>query len=229
MKTVLDLRFILTALITFFSLILIVVIVHAIAGLPAASVAGSVLGALAWKFFDQLDYVPTVELGTASRSVLPLVYSAVASVCILSGALVFLNMAVAVFKLAYGDSICHVSRFVVTIALDWGGVVLGGWLIGRMFSDHALGYCALAGIVYVVADSLNIAAGIHVPRVDQVFACFSSNLSETTMEEFRRGGVVGYYVGSISRAYVAICMARVSSRHENNKTVETYEHTQGRA
>src|SRR5204862_2061285 len=130
-----DVKFLTTAAATFALIVVVVAVLNLFAGLPAASVAASVLGAVAVKLFDKLDYNPSfaVEFGAPKISA-PWLYSAVAASFIVYGSSVGADVASALLnRVLVPAQVCTLWPLVGVSALDWGGLVLAGWVVGRLF------------------------------------------------------------------------------------------------
>ncbi len=108
--------------------------------------------------------------------------------------------------------------FILLVVFDWSGVAFAGWLIGRIFSDHAMRFTAIAGFVLVIAFAVNTASGGLNDVFNRILNCLIQRGligHEAISEEF--GTVyfkfrVGAVLGGITRAYLAIIMARIASR-----------------
>ncbi len=211
MKLPVDPKFLSTAGVTFLLLLVVILAVHAVAGPAAAGAAGAVVGAVAVKFFDKLDYTPTLELG-APRISAPWLYSIAAGVFLLYGCTALVDIAFNAFRRFNPDGYtCTVSTWVVLIPLDWGGFLLGGWIIGRLFSQRALLITSVAALVLVAERLLGSAPDIvsMQPYMD----CFGARPPSTEeLRDARSGAQVGAILGIASRAYLAILMARLASK-----------------
>ena len=217
MKIHLDLKFIATTVITFILLIVIVLLVNAIAGIPAASVVGTVLGGIILKLYDKLDYSPTVHFDLSEH--MPIAPTIISGIFILYGSMIFFDILKYVTQITYGKTyICEPIAIVSSIILDWGGFALGGWLIGKLFSSHALRITAVAGFFIVVVFTIATATGRQEENFRILIECMLKKgyLDQApTNEDFNKiifGSKIGGFLGGMTRAYLAIVMARVSSR-----------------
>lgn len=229
MKISLDPKFLVTAVITFIILVVVIVLVNKFAGSAVASVAGTVMGGIALKLFDRLDYSPTIHYEVKSSSIsISQVYSALVAIFIVYGSTVFYDISKNIFRASYGENyICRPEALILLVIFDWGGVAFAGWLIGRIFSDHAMRFTAVAGFVLVVVFAVNTASGGLTDTFNRILNCLIERgligheaISEklgTLYFNFR----VGAILGGITRAYLAIVMARIASRRRIKKVLDT--------
>jgi hypothetical protein len=211
-KLSVDVKFLTTAAATFVLIVAAVAALNALAGTAPASVGAAVLGAIAIKLFDKLDYNPSfsLELG-APRISVPWTYSAIASVFIVYGCSVIGDIVVSMLKrtdpAAYP---CRLWEFTTIGALDWGGFLLAGWLVGRLFPQRALALSSISAFVLILAFLLEG----HAPeKLDVLGRCFvGPNPSPEDLESARSGMQTGMVIGVVVRGYLVITMARIASR-----------------
>jgi hypothetical protein len=213
MKIQVDGKFLATSFITMVLLVVVVIGVNAFAGLPAATVAAAVIGAVAVKLFDKVEYHPSGEVAFGSPLVsVSWIYAAVASILMLSGTDLGWHVLFSFVDKSSAANFCRTSVLVPAIFLDWGGFILGGWLIGRLFPKRALGLSSLAGFVVVIVALLDS----RHPDIDayrRIAECFGFPLGAAeevagNESSFR----IGMLLGVVARAYLAIVTARVASR-----------------
>jgi len=221
MKLSLDPKFLTTSITTFVVLVGAVVLLNKIAGPAAASVAGTVIGAVAIKLFDKLDYNPTFDIQFgAPRISAPWLYSAVAAVFILYGCDLPSHFARSLFqRFAGGDFECRVTFWLTVVALDWGGYLLGGWIIGRLFSTRALVFSSIAGLSLILVSLVDPELVADPERLRRISTCVLGVQGDNAdFAALHSGFRLGAILGIASRAYLAIVMARLASRLDNTKT-----------
>lgn len=212
MKLSLDIRFLTTAGATFIVAVAAVALVNAVAGTTAAAAGAAVLGVITTKLFDRLDYTPSfnLEFGAPKISA-PWIYSAVAAVFIVHGCTVAAEIAGSAFqRMDPGGFPCRFWPLLTVAALDWGGFILAGWVVGRIFPERALTLSSIAAFVLVTAFLLK---GLSPERVEAFLRCFlGPEAHPEDQESFRSGLATGAVVGVMFQGYLAIAMARLASR-----------------
>ena len=223
MKIPLDLKFLATATITFFIILLVVHILNKLAGTPVATVAGGILGMIAIRFFDKLDYSPTSKLEIQSESLHPVI----SGIFILYGCTIFVKIWKGVFMMIYGDDyLCNLFFIPIGLIFDFGGFIVGGWLIGRIFPRNSMRVTAVAGFFLVIVLTVSAAAGEYTINFERVINCLirqgimSEKSTGEGWEYLMYGSKFGVLLGGITRAYIAIVMARISSRKYWDKQIK---------
>jgi hypothetical protein len=206
MKLSVDARFLTTALITFSILVVAVVAVTALAGVPAAMVVAAAIGTVAVKLFDKLDYSPTFtfEAGAPHISA-PWIYSVIAGILVLWGCDFFVDALQAGVQRVNGLSYCSPLYVASTVPLDWGGYIVAGWLLGKLFRDRALTVTSVGAFAFVIVALLQPS---DPTRVAALISCFGIDPADDAMA----GASGGMVLGIVSRGYLAVVMARIASR-----------------
>ena len=218
MKLSVDSKFLLTAAATFLVLVVIVAIVNRIAGTPAATVVGAVAGAVAVKLFDKLDYAPDREIEFGARLIsVPWRYGAIASMLILRGASIGAELAGNLIGLSTSKPDSCTALAITTVSLlDWLGYALGGWIIGRLFPKHALGYASLAAIVLFVLVLFDRAVG-SAETMSWLGPClFGTPLRAAEATENAGPFKLGLILGAAARGYLAILSAHLAKKRMTN-------------
>lgn len=221
MKLSLDAKFLTTALVTFAVLVVVITVVNAVAGAAVAMVAAAGVGTISVKLFDKFEYHPTTEIEFGAPVVsVPLISSAIASAMLLNGAAVGVDL----FEAAWGPitdpNACRAALLVPTLLLDWGGFVLGGWLIGWLFPNRALGLATFAGMIVVLIGILELRHPDMV-RFELIAACVGIPGSSNDLEGNELSFRIGSAFGLASRAYLAIAFARIATRTKRSRaTIE---------
>jgi hypothetical protein len=227
MKVPIDQKFLASTTITLFVLLLVVVILNMLAGTAVAITVGSVLGGIAVKLSDKLDYSPTSHFEIRSES--SYILSSLSGIFILYGCTIFAKMWKDICLITYGeDYIFNSVVILIGIVFDWGGFIIGGWLIGRIFSNNAIRVTAVAGFFLVIALTVHGLTGEHIEKMKHLLNYLIRHdiISESvTNESFWEGTIfgskVGAFFGGIIRTYIAIVMARISSRKYLDKQIQT--------
>jgi hypothetical protein len=211
----LDGKFLATALLTLLVLVPVIILLSKFVGPEAATVAGTVIGAVAVKLFDKLDYEPTfnLELG-APNITAPWFLAATASVFLLYGCDISARVAIGLFeRFSTPLWVCTWWALLTLVLLDWGGYALAGWTIGRLFSARALAYSSIAALSLVLASLASAEFGVVSSRSMRLLACLVGGpVSPEIFEGFTSGSRLGYVVAVIARGYFAITMARIASK-----------------
>ena len=212
MKISIDLKFLTTAAATFILIVSAVIILNALAGIAPASAGAAVLGAIAIKLFDKLDYAPSfdIEFGAPKVSA-PWIYSALAAVFIVYGCTLGGDIALSLFKrLAPSGYSCKLWPIVGISILDWGGFLVAGWLIGRLFRERALTFSSIAAFVVVAAFLLQ---GKETDKLERLARCLlGPELDPGLLASAVSGMATGHIFGVVLRGYAAIFAARLASR-----------------
>jgi len=208
MKLQIDAKFLTTWAFAFALVIVSVVSVNAVAGLPAATVVAAAMGVLATKMFDKLEYEPNQEIRFGAPTVsVPWLSAAVASTLILYGS----RLGVALYGGALGadPDICRPVVLIPAIALDWGGFVLGGWLIATLFKKRSIGLASVAASVVIVEALLDWRT-LDAEQLRPLMECLGAVPEDPTdaVASFQ----VGVFAGIVGRAFLSILVARWVTR-----------------
>ncbi|WP_420447562.1 hypothetical protein [Candidatus Palauibacter sp.] len=208
MKLQIDAKFLTTWSFAFALVVVAVVGVNAVVGLPAATVAAAAMGVLATKMFDKFEYEPDQEIRFGAPTVsVPWLAAAMASTLILYGS----RLGLALFGGALGADvdICRPVVLIPAIALDWGGFVLGGWLIATLFKKRSVGLASIAAFVVIVEALLDLRT-VDAEQLRSVMECLG------VVAENRTDAVaslqVGMFAGLVIRAFLSILVARWVTR-----------------
>jgi hypothetical protein len=167
---------------------------------------------IAVKLFEKLDYKPSfsVELGAQKISA-PWIYSCIAAIFTLSGCEVLARIARGLLdRLGHSVESCSWWAFFSVACLIWGGYIVAGWSLGRLFPSHALVFTSIAAFVLIGAKLATPDLGGDPDRDMRLVRCFIAN------PDMLEGAKVSMPFSAISsvfvRGYVAIATARISSR-----------------
>ena len=222
MRINLDTKFIATTIITVVILIVVVVLISTFVGSAAATVAGTVLGGILLKIFDKLDYTPTthIEIGSQTSQIM----STISGIFILFGCTIFAKFSRDIFQLIYGNNyIFKPLSILIILIMNLGGLILAGWLIGQIYPYHALRITAIAGFLLVIATTVNAETGEFLEKFNNLL---DQSVRRGIVKEMPTHDDMGYIifgkrtaavVFGILKVYVAIVMARVSSRKNLRK------------
>ena len=213
MKLPVDSKFLWTTSIILIVIALTVTLVNAIFGTTSATVTGGILGMVAIKLFDELDFEPsfTFEFGVPVIST-PWMYSMIASVFILNGCTIGFDLFCSIWhRLDPSGYPCNIWLFAIAILLDWGSFIIGGYMIGRLFPKKALSLTAIAALFYIATILLDVHSFegvaavfercLHIPKEDML-------RYPTTLQNFK----IGATFGVACRGFVAFLAARFASR-----------------
>lgn len=213
MKLAVDPKFLGSTLLICAVLLAVVAAVNYAAGSAAATIVGVLLAAVSVKLFDKLDFSPSEEIvfGAPLLS-LPWIYSAAVSVLVLYGTRIGIDIARDIAPPISKGQPCSTALVGSLIGLDWGGFVVGGWLIGRVFPARASSLASLAlavsflelwlGMRHVTPESLSL-----------VLTCITGLTSASPSEavaalaDFKLWTLVGL----VLRGFVTIVVARAAS------------------
>jgi hypothetical protein len=212
LKLSLDLKFLLTAALTFLVTVTIATVVYYVAGPGAATVAGTVMGGIAVKLFDKLDYSPTFDIEfTGARVSSSWLYSLLAAVLILSSSdFLFEAGKIAIAVLSKPVETCGPLFWAVLIPLDWAGFAISGWVIGKLFPDKALVLSSIAATLVIILFGADLRFGGADPMAAMA-KCFPPVPPEEA-DHTRFVFLLGLTAGMAARGYLAIAMARLASR-----------------
>ena len=222
MKLSLDPKFLGTAIAVSVTLFAVVLLVSAVAGTGPATVAGALVAATAVKLFDKLDYHPTEEIRFGAPLIsVPWLYSATAAGLLLYGTRIGVDLLADVWDAPAKTGRCTTTFLLALVALGWGGFALGGWLIGRIFPQRALGLASLAFAVVLLEHWLDF-RGLSADRAARMQSCINSVAAgpeETAgdVSDLRTWATVGL----ILHGFVAVTVARIASRRFRSLAAES--------
>ena len=216
MRFQVDKKFLGTWVIALLVMLVVVTLALAVAGVPAATVVAVAMGLLMTKTFDRLEYVPhdVVRINTSIASPSWL-FGALVSTLILYGSQMGLHLWVEAWGPSLDNDTCPpVTMFAPGLLLDWGGYVLAGWLIARLFGRRALGFVSAAAVATIVVGVLDW----RTADVEQAGNVIANCLGVTSPPMESRFGSLhwGMLAGTISRAFLAILVTRWTLRAAGN-------------
>lgn len=188
-------------------------IAHALFGVAAATVVGGLLTALVVKLFDKIEFHPAEEIRFGAPLIsVPWIYSALASVLILYGSRIGVDLARYFLGPAEGQLKCSNAYIAVGMAADWGMVVVGGWIIGRLFPERAMGLATLVFLI-LLADAWTTYGSIGGGEFYKVYEClFGAPASPDELDESSGPFFVGAALGLATRGWLTLVFARIASR-----------------
>jgi hypothetical protein len=223
-KLSLDGKFVTTAAITLIVSVGVVVLVNGIAGQGAATAAGTIIGTVVVKLFDKLDYKPSfsVELGTPRISP-HWIYSCVAAIFLLNGCTVLARIVSGVLaRFGYRFESCSWWAILVVATLIWGGYIVAGWTVGRLFPSHALVFTGIAAFFLIAATLADPNLGIDSDRDMRLVRCFIGEPANPNMLEGAKASMPFSAISVVVvRGYVALAVARIASRGTTPRDGET--------
>jgi len=210
MKLPVDVKFLVTAVVMIILTVATIAFLNPILGTGPAAAGATVIGLLTIKLLDKLDYNPSLslDLGVPKLSV-AWIYSALAAVFMVSGSDVVVRIVGSILKPINSAAYpCTGWQIVPLVLLDWGGLILAGWIIGHLFPERALALSSMGAVVYILALLLELAT-LTPGDLEYIARCFS--LSSSDPENLSDMGI-GMVGGVVVRGYVVIVMARIASR-----------------
>ncbi|MGA3287620.1 MAG: hypothetical protein ABSD46_09350 [Bacteroidota bacterium] len=217
MKISIDLKFLATAIISLAIIIASITLLNYLFGPTVASVVGTILGVVALRAFDKLDYTPTVKLQTPAYNS-DLFLSIVISIFIMLGLLRLLDASVDYAKLIYGSNYyCNWAPFILLVIFDWCLYIIAGILIGRIYPERALLLTGIACFITILVTIPAIYTSQTTDNVKKFMDCLFGVKYEKGDDSASGGVKIGQMIGLVIRIYLAILFARISSKASKKK------------
>jgi len=121
-----------------------------------------------------------------------------------------LDVALDIVRRIKGPGYCSPTVFwAVGFPLDWGGFILSGWILGRLFRERALAVTSVGAFFFLAKELLG---SMNPEQVSSNIAACLGTTPPSAEDLPHNIGMIAMILGITSRGYVSVIIARIASR-----------------